>query len=34
LLYNVPVWLGVVHQAGAFVIFAAMIYQIHSLAKG
>lgn len=34
LLYNVPVWLGVVHQAGAFVIFAAMIYQIHRLAKG
>ena len=33
LLYNVPVWLGVVHQAGAFVIFAAMIFQIHRLAK-
>lgn len=34
LLYNVPVWLGVVHQAGAFVIFAAAIFQIHRIAKG
>ena len=34
LLYSVPVWLGVIHQAGAFVIFAALIYQIHRIAKG
>ena len=34
LLYGVPVWLGVLHQAGAFVIFAAMIFQIHRIAKG
>ena len=34
LLYSVPVWLGVLHQAGAFLIFAAMIFQIHRIAKG
>jgi cytochrome c oxidase assembly protein subunit 15 len=34
LLYSVPVWLGLIHQAGAFVIFAALIYQIHRIAKG
>ena len=34
LLFSVPVWLGVTHQAGAFVIFAAMIFQIHRIAKG
>ena len=33
LLYNVPVWLGVVHQAGAFMIFAAVLYQIHRLLR-
>ncbi len=33
LIYNVPVWLGVVHQAGAFVIFAAMIFQMHRVVK-
>ncbi|MCZ2140460.1 MAG: COX15/CtaA family protein [Bacteroidia bacterium] len=33
LLYHVPIWLGVVHQAGAFFIFAAMLYQIHCLVK-
>ncbi len=33
LLFNVPVWLGVLHQAGAFMIFAAMIFQIHRIAK-
>lgn len=31
LLLAVPIWLGVVHQAGAFFIFAALIYQIHRL---
>ena len=34
LLFSVPVWLGVLHQAGAFVFFAAMIFQIHRIAKG
>ena len=34
LLFSVPVWLGVIHQAGAFVIFASMIFQIHRIAKG
>jgi len=34
LVYSVPVWLGVTHQAGAFMIFSALIYQIHRLSKG
>lgn len=34
LLFSVPVWLGVLHQAGAFVIFASIIFQIHRIAKG
>ncbi len=34
LIYNVPVWLGVVHQAGAFLVFGGMIFQIHRIAKG
>lgn len=33
LLYNVPVWLGVVHQAGAFMIFAAVLYLLHRLLR-
>ncbi len=33
LLYAVPLWLGVVHQAGAFFIFAALIFQIHRITK-
>ncbi|MEI6508808.1 MAG: COX15/CtaA family protein [Bacteroidota bacterium] len=34
LLFSVPVWLGVTHQAVAFLIFAALIFQMHRLAKG
>lgn len=31
LLYNVPVTLGIIHQSGAFFLFAAIIYQLHVL---
>jgi len=31
LLYNVPVVMGVVHQAGAFILFAGAIYLLHRL---
>ncbi len=31
LLFNVPIWLGVLHQAGAFVLLGAVVYQIHCL---
>jgi cytochrome c oxidase assembly protein subunit 15 len=33
LLYAVPISLGVIHQAGAFFIFAALIYQLHRTYK-
>ncbi len=29
ILYSVPVWLGVVHQAGAFFLFAGSLFLIH-----
>lgn len=31
LLFRVPVWLGVTHQAMAFLIFAAMLYQVYQM---
>lgn len=31
LLYSVPIWLGVLHQAGAFVLLGAVVYQLHRL---
>lgn len=31
LIYKVPIALGVIHQAGAFILFASTIYFIHSL---
>jgi cytochrome c oxidase assembly protein subunit 15 len=31
LIYKVPVYLGVIHQAGAFLLFAGSIYLIHRL---
>ncbi len=34
LLCNVPIWLGVFHQIGAFALFGALIYQIHRFVKG
>ena len=30
LLYAVPVWLGVLHQIGAFFLFSAALFFIHS----
>lgn len=33
LIYNVPVVLGVLHQAGAFFLFASTIYFIHSVSS-
>ncbi|MEO8148945.1 MAG: COX15/CtaA family protein [Bacteroidia bacterium] len=31
LLYNVPTWLGVLHQAGAFVLLGSVVYLLHRL---
>jgi len=31
LLWQVPLWLGLVHQGGAFVVFAAALWNFHSL---
>lgn len=31
LLYNVPIWLGILHQAGAFVLLGAVVYLMHRL---
>jgi cytochrome c oxidase assembly protein subunit 15 len=33
LLYSVPMWLGVTHQAMAFFLLAAMTYSLHRLSK-
>jgi cytochrome c oxidase assembly protein subunit 15 len=33
LLLSVPVWLGVLHQAGAFIIFACMVFQLHRISR-
>ena len=33
LLLHVPVWLGVLHQAGALLLFSAMLYNIHCLSR-
>jgi cytochrome c oxidase assembly protein subunit 15 len=33
LLYAVPVWLGVVHQVGAFLLLASVVYVLHSFKK-
>ena len=33
LLLQVPVWLGVLHQAGALLLFSAMLYNIHCLSR-
>jgi cytochrome c oxidase assembly protein subunit 15 len=33
LLWQVPLWLGLVHQAGAFVVFAAALWNLHSLLR-
>jgi len=34
LIFNVPIWLGVLHQAMAFLLFMAYIFQIHRITKG
>ena len=31
LLWQVPLWLGLIHQAGAFIVFAAALWNLHSL---
>lgn len=33
LLYAVPVWLGVVHQVGAFLLLTAIVYGLHAFKK-
>lgn len=33
LLYGVPVWLGLVHQIGAFVLLASLTFTLHRLSK-
>ncbi|CAH8281572.1 cytochrome c oxidase assembly protein subunit 15 [Mariniflexile fucanivorans] len=33
ILLNVPVWLGVVHQVGAFFLLSAMIFTLHRFSK-
>jgi cytochrome c oxidase assembly protein subunit 15 len=33
LLYSVPLWLGVTHQAMAFFLLATMTYTLHRLSK-
>jgi cytochrome c oxidase assembly protein subunit 15 len=34
LIYSVPFWSAVLHQAGGFAVFAAIILQVHRLARG
>ena len=33
ILMQVPVWLGVAHQAGAFLLLSAMIFTLHRFSK-
>jgi cytochrome c oxidase assembly protein subunit 15 len=33
LLYAVPVWLGVVHQVGAFLLLSTIVYSLHAFKK-
>lgn len=33
IIYAVPVWLGVVHQIGAFLLLSAMVYTLHRFSK-
>ncbi|NRA93452.1 MAG: COX15/CtaA family protein, partial [Psychroserpens sp.] len=33
IIYAVPVWLGVVHQVGAFFLLAAMTFTLHRFSK-
>lgn len=33
LLYAVPVWLGVMHQVGAFLLLASVVYALHAFKK-
>ncbi len=33
LIYAVPVWLGVLHQVGAFILLSAMIFTLHRFSK-
>jgi len=33
LVYAVPVWLGVLHQVGAFILLSAMIFSLHRFSK-
>jgi cytochrome c oxidase assembly protein subunit 15 len=33
LLLQVPVWLGVLHQVGAFVLLSSMIFTLHRFSK-
>jgi len=33
LLMQVPVWLGATHQAGALVLFSAMLFNVHALSR-
>ncbi|SDS59632.1 cytochrome c oxidase assembly protein subunit 15 [Formosa sp. Hel1_31_208] len=33
IIYAVPVWLGVVHQVGAFLLLSAMIFTLHRFSK-
>ncbi len=33
LIYAVPVWLGVLHQVGAFILLSSMIFTLHRFSK-
>ena len=33
ILYQVPVWLGVAHQVGAFILLSSMIFTLHRFTK-
>ena len=33
LLMQVPVWLGAMHQAGALLLFSAMLINVHNLSR-
>jgi len=33
IIYAVPVWLGVVHQVGAFLLLSAMVFTLHRFSK-
>ena len=33
LIYAVPVWLGVLHQVGAFILLSTMIFTLHRFSK-